>query len=127
MVLEFRKPSFLSDEYQNLVCWLIFIISTCYGQGSPLKLQYSLHITYSVGFHVVIGPSLKNIEGAQWLSGRVLVLRTRGLQCRVNICFNGNQMIYSYFMPVCSIVKTITPRCRGRPDALLHSAFGLVQ
>ena len=25
---------------------------------------------------------------------------------------------YSYFMPVCSIVKTITPRCRGRPDAL---------
>ena len=25
-------------------------------------------------------------------------------------------------MPVCSIVKTITPRCRGRPDALLHEA-----
>ena len=23
-------------------------------------------------------------------------------------------------MPVCSIVQTITPRCRGRPDALLH-------
>ena len=24
-------------------------------------------------------------------------------------------------MPVCSIVETITPRCRGRPDALLHN------
>ena len=30
--------------------------------------------------------------------------------------------VFSYFMPVCSIVKTITPRCRGRPDALLHEA-----
>ena len=29
-------------------------------------------------------------------------------------------IVYSYFMPVCSIVKTITPRCRGRPDALVH-------
>ena len=36
-------------------------------------------------------------------------------------------IIYSYFMPVCSIVKTITPRCRGRPDALLHEAEGRVQ
>ena len=25
-----------------------------------------------------------------------------------------------YFMPICSIVKTL--RCRGRPDALLHEA-----
>ena len=25
-------------------------------------------------------------------------------------------------MPVCSIVQTITLRCRGRPDALLHKA-----
>ena len=25
-------------------------------------------------------------------------------------------------MPVCKKVKTITPRCRGRPDALLHEA-----
>ena len=31
-------------------------------------------------------------------------------------------IVYCYFMPVCSIVKTITPRCRGRPDALLHEA-----
>ena len=31
-------------------------------------------------------------------------------------------IVYSYFMPVCRIVKTITPRCRGRPDALLHEA-----
>ena len=30
-------------------------------------------------------------------------------------------IIYSYFMPVCSIVQTITPRCHGRPDSLLHS------
>ena len=29
-------------------------------------------------------------------------------------------ILYSYFMPVCSIVKTITLRCRGQPDALLH-------
>ena len=36
-------------------------------------------------------------------------------------------LLYSYFMPVCSIVKTITPRCRGRPDALLHEAEGQVQ
>ena len=36
-------------------------------------------------------------------------------------------LIYSYFMPVCSIVQTITPRCRGRPDALLHDAEGQVQ
>ena len=35
-------------------------------------------------------------------------------------------ILYSYFIPICSIVKTITPRCRGRLDALLHSAFGLV-
>ena len=32
-----------------------------------------------------------------------------------------------YFMTVCSIVKTITPTCRGRPDALLHEAEGRVQ
>ena len=36
-------------------------------------------------------------------------------------------LVYSYFMPVCSIVKTITPRCRGRPDALLYEAEGRVQ
>ena len=29
-------------------------------------------------------------------------------------------LVYSYFMHVCSIFKTITPRCSGRPDALLH-------
>ena len=40
--------------------------------------------------------------------------------------FNLGQLIednvYSYFMPVCSILKTITPKCCGRPDALLHEA-----
>ena len=41
-----------------------------------------------------------------------------GLTDRRNILL----IVYSYFMPVCSIVKTITPRCRGRPDALLHEA-----
>ena len=35
---------------------------------------------------------------------------------------NKDSIIYSYVMPVCSIVQTITPRCRGRPDALLHEA-----
>ena len=39
---------------------------------------------------------------------------------------SGSEIIYSCFMPVCSIVKTITPRCRGRPDALLHEAEGRV-
>ena len=32
-------------------------------------------------------------------------------------------IVYSYVMPVCSIVKIITPRCRGRPDALLHEVI----
>ena len=36
-------------------------------------------------------------------------------------------ILYSYFMPVCSIVKTITPRCSGQPGALLHEAEGGVQ
>ena len=36
-------------------------------------------------------------------------------------------IVYSDFMPVCSIVKTITPRCHGRPDALLHKAEGFVE
>ena len=31
-------------------------------------------------------------------------------------------IVYSYFMPVCSIVKTVTLRYRGRPDALLYEA-----
>ena len=30
----------------------------------------------------------------------------------------------SYFMPVCSWSKTITLRCCGQPDALLHEAEG---
>ena len=34
---------------------------------------------------------------------------------------------YSYFMPFCSIVQTITPRYRGQPEALLHEAEGRVQ
>ena len=36
--------------------------------------------------------------------------------------FGTDKVVYSYFMPVCSIVKTITLRCHGRPDALLHEA-----
>ena len=35
--------------------------------------------------------------------------------------------LYCYFMFVCSIVTTITPRCPRRPDALLHEAEGRVQ
>ena len=38
-----------------------------------------------------------------------------------------SELLYSYFMPVCRKVKTITPRCSGRPDALLHEAEGRVQ
>ena len=37
------------------------------------------------------------------------------------------RVLYRYFMHVCSIVQTITPRCRGRPDALLPKAEGRVQ
>ena len=48
------------------------------------------------------------------ISAFSLMLRTR-------------EILYSYFMHVCSIVKTITPRCRGRPDALLHEAEAQVQ
>ena len=33
-------------------------------------------------------------------------------------------ILYSYFMPVCHIVKTITLRLRGLPDALLGEAEG---
>ena len=44
----------------------------------------------------------------------------------LTIKFISRFIVYSYFMPVCSIVKTITPRCRGRPDALLHEAQGRV-
>ena len=40
---------------------------------------------------------------------------------------NPHEIVHSFFMPVCSIGKTITPRCRGRPDALLHEAEGRVQ
>ena len=38
---------------------------------------------------------------------------------------NMRYLLYSYFMPVCSIIKTITPRCRGQPDALVHEAHGV--
>ena len=31
----------------------------------------------------------------------------------------SNQVYYSYFMHVCSIVKTITQSCHGRLDALI--------
>ena len=34
---------------------------------------------------------------------------------------DGGKMLNSYFIPVSSIVKTITLRCRGRPDALRSS------
>ena len=36
-------------------------------------------------------------------------------------------LLYSYFMAICSIVKTIILRCRGRPDALLQEAECRVQ
>ena len=39
---------------------------------------------------------------------------------------DGWVIIYSYFMPVYSIVKTISQRCYG-PDALLQKAEGRVQ
>ena len=47
--------------------------------------------------------------------------------CPVCLGIFGKQLVYSYFMLVCSIVKTITPRCCGRPDSLLHEAEGRVQ
>ena len=76
MVLEFRKSTCLCDEYQNLLCWLIFICILLW-TGQPIKT--AILTTYSVGYHVVIGPSLKNIEGEKWLSGRVLdLIETEG-------------------------------------------------
>ena len=59
------------------------------------------------------------------------LITTALLNCwlKFNIIILTNAIIYSYFMPVCSIVKTITPRCPGRPDAVFHEAegFGQVQ
>ena len=43
-------------------------------------------------------------------------------KCLPSTKTNREGILDSYFMPVCSIVKTITPRCRGRPEALLHEA-----
>ena len=48
------------------------------------------------------------------------------------VCVSGypqdlQVIVYSYFMHVCSIVKTITPRCHGQLDALFHKAEGRVQ
>ena len=41
---------------------------------------------------------------------------------------SNHELLYSYFIPVCSIiVNTITMSSRGRPDALLHKAEGRVQ
>ena len=50
--------------------------------------------------------------------------RKRTNRTRIKV---AHVIVYSYFMPVCSIVKTITPRCRGGPDALLREAEGRVQ
>ena len=55
------------------------------------------------------------------------ILNIAGRLIKVSITDVRRLILYSYFMPVCSIVKTITPRCRGRPDALLHEAEGRVQ
>ena len=51
---------------------------------------------------------------------------THNLLSRKNGPFETALNIIQLF-PVCSIVKTITPRCRGRTDALLHEAEGRVQ
>ena len=41
---------------------------------------------------------------------------------------SGNmKILYSISCLFVVIVKTITPRCRGRPDALLNEAEGRVQ
>ena len=44
---------------------------------------------------------------------------------QVKLLISKHCIFYSYIMPACS--KTITPRCCGRPDALLHEAEGRVQ
>ena len=66
------------------------------------------------------------------LSDDVFIMQTNvgvlTFMSMIDIIFSGiEHILYIYFMPVCSIVKTITPRCRGRPDALLHEAEGRVQ
>ena len=56
-------------------------------------------------------------------------IRKKDRPKRNGFIFRGEKyhggIVNSYFMHVCSIVKTITPRCRGRPDALLHEAEGM--
>ena len=58
---------------------------------------------------------------------RLLLTGQDNSTCKRKNTFIINLILYSYFMPVCSIVKTITLRCRGRPDALLHEAEDRVQ
>ena len=47
-------------------------------------------------------------------------LYTKASLLNISICDQGLVILYSYLMPVCSIVKTIIPRCRGRPDSLAY-------
>ena len=61
------------------------------------------------------------------IGGKFDLGELRRLKLTFSCDSNMHWILYSYFMPVCSIVKTITPRCRGRPDALLHEAEGQVQ
>ena len=52
------------------------------------------------------------------LTFRIIMLFTL---CHLNV--QGiDRILYSYVIPVCSIVKTITRRCHERPNALLHEA-----
>ena len=45
--------------------------------------------------------------------------------CLFYVFSRVSDLLMGQYYYVCSIVKTITPRCRGRPDALLHEAEGI--
>ena len=82
-----------SPAGKGLTSWLSFVVSNC---------------------EFVTFPLVSWVRCGTWLYRFLIFAPLPTFMCRC--------LLYSYFMPVCSIVKTITPRCRGRPGALLHEA-----
>ena len=104
--------------------------------SSTLKIEN--YVMISILKSKTMGKLINRIQGLCLLISSLLgsPLRTHveslGKPCDVSkrsqsLASKDTQPEYSYLMPVCIIVKTITPRCSGRPDALLHVAEGRVQ
>ena len=106
--------------------WEIFAISQYLG-GYHLPFHnvwgeyylpfYNIREDITCGF-TIFGRILLAIS--KYLGGNYLICHNIWGVITYNFTIIG-EILYSYFMPVCSIVKTITLRCCGRPDALLQS------